>query len=54
MRSLPSCRYVSTTVWLHHLDCNEKHREKARWEIGKDAAHFFEQILEVALYKRAS
>ena len=32
---------------LHHLDSNEMLREKARWELHKNAACHFEQILLV-------
>ena len=38
MENLPSCSPVSTTVQLHQLDLNETLREKARWELYKDAA----------------
>ena len=40
-----------TVVWLHYLDSNETLGEKARWELYKDAACCFEQILELAPYK---
>ena len=39
------------TVWLHHMDFNKMLGEKARWELHKDAAYSFEQILEAAPYK---
>ena len=32
MGFLPSCGYVSTTVWMHHMDANETHGEKATQE----------------------
>ena len=47
MGFLPSCGYVSTSIWMHHLDTNEIH-EKARWELHKNATCCFEQILEAA------
>ena len=49
-----STRYVCTTVWSYNLDAKEAPGEKVRWELYKNAAHFFEQILEVALYKTAA
>ena len=42
---LPSCSCVSTNVWMHYLDFNEKLGEKIRSELDKDAACCFEQIL---------
>ena len=46
MGILLSCSYVSTTVWLHHLDFKEMLRKKDRLELHKDAVCCFEQILE--------
>ena len=46
MGILRSCSLVSTVVWLHHF--NKTPREKARWELHKDAACCFEQLLEAA------
>ena len=43
-----------SAVWLHHLDFNEIPGEKARWEVHKNAACSFEQILEVAPYRTAA
>ena len=45
---------VSTTEWLHHLRFNETPWEKARCELQKNAAWWFEQILEAASYKAAA
>ena len=53
MEILPSCGYVSTTVWLHHLD-NGMHREKDKWELCKNTTGCFEQILEVATHEIAA
>ena len=36
---------------LHYLDFNEMPGEKAKWELHKDAAFCFDQILEAALDK---
>ena len=33
-------------IWLHHLDFNENVWKKARWELHKDAAYCFKQIME--------
>ena len=32
---LPSYCYVNTNVWMHHIDANKTHREKARWELQR-------------------
>ena len=50
---LPGCSHISTTVPLHHLDSNEASGEKAWWELYKNAACYFEQILEAAPHKTA-
>ena len=42
---------VNTTVWMHHIDANKTHGEKARWEIYKNAVCYFEQILEATPQK---
>ena len=31
---------------MYHMDSKETHREKATWELYKDATYCFEQILE--------
>ena len=51
---LPSCSRISNTVWLHHKDSNKMLEEKARWELHKNAARYFEESLETARYKRAA
>ena len=54
MKILPSCCCDTTiTILLHHLDSNKMLEEKARWELPKDAACCFEQILEMTIYKTA-
>ena len=47
MRFPPSCSCIHTTIWMHHMDGNKMHREKAWWELHKNAMSYFEQILEV-------
>ena len=47
-----SCR-LRISVWMHHLDFNEKLEGKARWEIHIKAACCSEQILEAAPYDSA-
>ena len=42
MRFLPSCGNVSTIVWMHHLNANEIHEEKARRKLYKNAIWCFE------------
>ena len=41
----------STIAWLHHLDFIKRLREKAKWELLKDAACCFEKIQEAASHK---
>ena len=45
-RFLLSCAFVCTTVWMHYMDTNKTHEEKAGWERHKNALYCFEQILE--------
>ena len=45
------CGCVSTTIWMHHMDANEMHGEKARWRLHKNAMWCFEKPLEVTLRK---
>ena len=33
------------------MDANKMHREKARWELQKNATSYLEHILEAALYR---
>ena len=40
--------------WLHHLDSDKTLREKARWELHKNAKYSFEQILKAAFHKIAA
>ena len=51
---LPSSCSVSTIVWLLHLDFTKTLGEKVRYELHKDVAGCFEQILEAAPYKTAA
>ena len=39
---------------MYHMEANEMHIEKARWEQHKNATCSFEQSLEAAPYKTAS
>ena len=43
-----------TIVWLHCLDSIGIPGEKTRWELNKEAACCFEQILEAAPHKTAA
>ena len=54
MGILPSCSYVSTTVWVHYMDTNKMHGKKARQEPHKNAMCYFEQILEATPHKTAA
>ena len=31
---------------MHHMDANKMHKEKARWNLHKNATSYIEQILE--------
>ena len=53
MGSLLSHSCFSTTVWLYHLDIYETLREKVRWVLHKNAACYFQQIMEAAYNKTA-
>ena len=46
MGFLPSLDYVHTTVWMPHEDTYKMHREKAGYELHRNATSYFEQILE--------
>ena len=39
---------------MQDQDSNEKHKEKSRWELYKNATYWFKQILETASYKTAT
>ena len=47
---IPSRGCVKTIVWMHHTAANKK-REKARWELHKNAISYLEQILEATLHE---
>ena len=51
MGTLASYSRVSTIVWPHPLNFNETLGEKARWDKHKDAACYFEHILDAESYK---
>ena len=42
---------ASFTLWMHRMDTNKTHGEKATWELHKNDTSYFEQILEATLYK---
>ena len=46
--------FFHITVWMHHIDTNKMHGEKARWKLCKNAAYCLEQILEAAPHKTAT
>ena len=52
VKILSSCSRVSTNVWMHHLKSIEMSGKKARWELHKNSASCFEQVLRAAVYKR--
>ena len=54
MGIIPRILLVRTIVRLYHLDSNQMPEEKERWELHKDAACCFQQILKAAHYKIAT
>ena len=48
----PSSSHVSSNVWLHHLDFNDMLWEKSRLELHKNAACYFQQMLEAGPTKQ--
>ena len=48
-----SCSRVHTTLWMHHMDTNKTERN-AIWELHKNAACGFEEILEATPHKRVA
>ena len=44
---LPTSGCDSTTIWMHHMDADKTHREKARRELHRNNTSYIEQILEV-------
>ena len=50
----PSHSCLNTFVWMHYIDANKMHWEKAWWELYKNATCCFEQILEARLHKTAA
>ena len=51
MKFFPSCGWISTIVWMHHMDASKTHGEKVRWELHKSATCYFKQILEAILHQ---
>ena len=45
---------VNTTVWMHDVNANGTHEEKARWELHKRYTYCFEQTFETAPEKTAA
>ena len=38
---------------MHHMDADKAYREKARWELHKNATSYIEQNLEATSHKTA-
>ena len=45
---------VSTTICLQHLDSNKTPEENVRWELHKDTAWCFQQILKIETFETAT
>ena len=54
MGFLLSCSHVSTSAWMHHLNSVKMQREKARWELHKNAISCLEKIWETAPHKTSA
>ena len=52
MKFLQAVAISVLTLWSHHLDSKEMLREKDKFELQKNAACHFEQILKAALHKQ--
>ena len=44
MGFFPCSGCVRTTAWLHNVDADRMHREKARWEFHKNVTNYIEEI----------
>ena len=45
---------VDTVLWMHYMDANKTHGEKAWLQLHKNTASSIEQYLEAAPYKAAA
>ena len=54
MGFLKSSGCVNTTLWMHQMDADKMHREKARQELYKNAVSYIKGILESKLNKTAA
>ena len=54
MRLFLSCSCVNNTVWMHHMNANKTHGEKAKWELYKNVTCCFEQIKKTTPHKTAT
>ena len=50
-RFLLSSDFVSTTLWMHHMDADKTHSAKVRLERHKNVASYIEQVLEATPHK---
>ena len=51
---LPNRGCVSTTLWMHHMNADKTHWEKAWQELHKNATSYTKQILEAAPHETAA
>ena len=42
----PRSGHVDTVIGMHYMDPNQTYREKARWQLHKNAASCIEHVLE--------
>ena len=54
MGFLTSCDSAGTIVWMHHLDSNETHGKKAKWELHNNVTCYFKNILEATSFNTAA
>ena len=43
--------WVNPSLWIHDMEANKMHREKARWELHQNSTSYIEQILETTQHK---
>ena len=54
MRFFPSSGCINTTVQMHHTDTDKTYREKAKWELHKNATSYKEQIREAIPHEKTA
>ena len=50
----PSGGRIDTAIWMHYMDANKTHGEKAWRQLHKNATSSIEQVLEAIPHKTAA